>query len=51
MTQWVEKPADSPLTVPAHFDEAIMKSPPGQRRDRTAMQMPETDFEAEILGK
>jgi hypothetical protein len=35
--EWVEKPADSTLTVPAHFHEAIMRLPPQQRYDRTAV--------------
>ena len=35
--EWVEKPASSTLTIPAHFHEAITKLPPEQRRDRTAV--------------
>jgi hypothetical protein len=29
--EWVEKPADSALTVPAHFHDAIIKLSPEQR--------------------
>jgi hypothetical protein len=32
--EWVEKPADSTLTMPAHFHEAVMQLSPEQRRDR-----------------
>jgi hypothetical protein len=35
--EWVEKPAESTLTIPAHFQEAIMRLPPEQRSDRTAV--------------
>ena len=35
--EWVEKPASSTLTIPAHFHEAIRKLTPEQRRDRTAV--------------
>jgi hypothetical protein len=32
--EWAEKPADSPLTIPAHFHETVMRLTPEQRRDR-----------------
>jgi hypothetical protein len=32
--EWNEKPADSTLTIPAHFHEAIMGLSPAQRYDR-----------------
>jgi hypothetical protein len=32
--EWVEKPPDSTLTIPAHFHDAVMQLPPEQRRDR-----------------
>ena len=35
--EWVEKPADSTLTIPAHFHDAITKLSPEQRRDRSAV--------------
>jgi hypothetical protein len=35
--EWVEKPAESTLIIPAHFHEAIMRLPPEQRSDRTAV--------------
>jgi hypothetical protein len=35
--EWLEKPASSTLTIPAHFREAIMELTPEQRRDRTAV--------------
>ena len=35
--EWVEKPADSTLIIPAHFREAIMELTPAQRRDRTVV--------------
>jgi hypothetical protein len=35
--EWVEKPAESTLTIPAHFHQAIMQLSPEQRRDRTAV--------------
>jgi hypothetical protein len=35
--EWVEKPADSPLSVPSHFHEAIMRLAPEQRRDHTTV--------------
>ena len=34
--EWVEKPADSPLTTPAHLRDAVMKLTPEQRLNRTA---------------
>jgi hypothetical protein len=35
--EWVEKPADSMLTIPAHLHDTIMRLSPDQRRDRTAV--------------
>jgi hypothetical protein len=35
--EWVEKPANSTLAIPAHFHEAIMRLSPEQRRDRTTV--------------
>jgi hypothetical protein len=35
--EWVEKPADSTLTIPAHIHEAIMQLSPQLRSDRTAV--------------
>jgi hypothetical protein len=35
--EWIEKPADSALTIPAHFHEAIMRLSPAQRYDRKAV--------------
>jgi bifunctional non-homologous end joining protein LigD len=35
--EWVEKPAASTLTIPAHFHEAIMSLEPRQRYDRAAV--------------
>jgi hypothetical protein len=35
--EWVEKPAESALTIPAHFHDAVMQLPPEQRRDRNAV--------------
>jgi len=35
--EWAEKPADSPLTIPAHLHEAVMQLPLEQRRDRAAV--------------
>jgi hypothetical protein len=35
--EWVEKPADSKLTVPAHFHDAISKLPPAQRSERATV--------------
>jgi hypothetical protein len=32
--EWVEKPLDSTLTIPAHFHDAVMQLPPERRRDR-----------------
>jgi hypothetical protein len=32
--EWIEKPADSALTIPAHFHEAIIGLLPKQRYDR-----------------
>ena len=33
--EWVEKPADSPLTIPAYLHDAVMQLPPEQRLNRT----------------
>jgi hypothetical protein len=35
--EWVEKPADSTLTIPVHLHEAVMQLSPEQRRDRTVL--------------
>jgi hypothetical protein len=35
--EWVEKPAASTLTIPAHLREAVMQLPPEQRRDRNVV--------------
>ena len=35
--EWVERPADSTLTIPARVIEAVMRLPPDQRRDRQAV--------------
>jgi hypothetical protein len=35
--EWVEKPPASPLTIPAHFYEAIMQLSPEQRRERAVV--------------
>jgi hypothetical protein len=35
--EWVEKPPESTLTVPAHFHDAIMQSPPQQWRERAGV--------------
>jgi hypothetical protein len=35
--EWVEKPLDSPLTIPAHFHHALMELSPKQRRNRDAV--------------
>jgi hypothetical protein len=32
--EWVEKPPDSTLTIPAYLHDAVMQLPPEQRRDR-----------------
>jgi hypothetical protein len=32
--EWVEKPADSPLTIPAYLLDAVMQLPPEQRLKR-----------------
>ena len=32
--EWVEKPAESMLTIPAHFHDAVMGLSPEERRDR-----------------
>jgi hypothetical protein len=32
--EWVEMPTDSPLSIPSHLHEAIMRLAPEQRRDR-----------------
>jgi hypothetical protein len=33
--EWVERPPGNKLTVAAHFNDAIAKLSPTQRRDRT----------------
>jgi hypothetical protein len=35
--EWVEKPTDSALTIPAHIHEAVMQLSPQQRRDRQSL--------------
>lgn len=35
--EWVEKPADSLLSIPSHFQEAIMRLAPERRRDRATV--------------
>jgi hypothetical protein len=35
--EWVEKPLDSPLTIPALLHDAITRLPPEQQRDRAAV--------------
>jgi hypothetical protein len=35
--EWVEKPADSTLTIPVHFHEAILGLSPVQRYDPKAV--------------
>jgi hypothetical protein len=32
--EWVEKPADSTLTIPAYLHDAVMQLPPEQRLNR-----------------
>jgi hypothetical protein len=32
--EWVEKPAESMLIIPAHFHDAVMGLSPEERRDR-----------------
>ena len=32
--EWVEKPADSPLTIPAYLHDAEMRLSPGERFNR-----------------
>jgi hypothetical protein len=32
--EWVEKPADSPLTIPAYLHDAVMRLPPEERLNR-----------------
>jgi hypothetical protein len=32
--EWVEKPAESTLTIPAHLHDPVTQLPPEQRRDR-----------------
>lgn len=32
--EWVEKPADSPLTIPAYLHDAVMQLPPEDRLNR-----------------
>jgi hypothetical protein len=33
--EWVEKPADSPLKIPAYLHDAVMQLAPEQRLSRT----------------
>jgi hypothetical protein len=33
--EWVEKPADSLLTIPAYLHDAVMQLPPEHRLNRT----------------
>jgi hypothetical protein len=35
--EWADKPADSSLTIPAYFHEAVMQLSPEQRRDRQSV--------------
>jgi hypothetical protein len=35
--EWVEKPADSPLTIPSPLHDAVMRLSPEQRLNRTAV--------------
>ncbi len=35
--EWVEKPVESAVTIPPYFYQAVMRLPPEQRRDRTAV--------------
>jgi hypothetical protein len=35
--EWAEKPADSMLTIPGHFREAIMRLSPEKRYERSAV--------------
>jgi hypothetical protein len=35
--EWAEKPADSMLTIPGHFHEAIMRLSPEKRYERSAV--------------
>jgi hypothetical protein len=32
--EWVEKPADSPLTIPSYLHDAVMRLPREQRLNR-----------------
>jgi hypothetical protein len=32
--EWVEKPSDSALTIPAYLHDAVMRLPPEQRFNR-----------------
>ena len=33
--EWIEKPADSPLTIPAYLHDAVMQLPPEHRLNRS----------------
>ena len=35
--EWLERPAGSTLTIPAHFHEAVSKLTPEQRCNRTTV--------------
>jgi hypothetical protein len=35
--EWVEKPADSPLTIPAYLHDAVMQLSPEQRLNCAAV--------------
>jgi hypothetical protein len=35
--QWADKPAESPLTIPAELHRAVMELAPEKRRDRAAV--------------
>lgn len=36
--QWVDKPPESPLTIPAELHRAVMELAPEDRRDRAAVE-------------
>jgi hypothetical protein len=35
--EWVDKPTENTLTIPAHFHDAVMQLSPERRRDRTVV--------------
>ena len=35
--EWIEKPADSPLTIPAYLHDAVMHLSPEQRLNRAVV--------------